>query len=622
MPKKKPKSLGAALPSIVRILRQFWPHLRQQQRLIATAALALLAETALRLLEPWPLKLMFDRVILPGFQVETLGIQGLAGVNPMLVLTVLAIALVLVSTLRGAFAYLSAVNMAVAATHVMTTIRSDLYSHIQQLSLSFHNQAKSGDLITRVTYDIERLREVTVVAALPLITNTLTLVGMVGVMFVLNWELALIAIAILPLFLLTTRQMSSKIQTVARRQRKREGAMAATAAEAIGAIQVVQALSLQGMLTKSFTKQNQKSLKESAEAQKLRAGQERLVEVLVAIVTALVLWRGVQLTLAGTVTPGDLLVFITYLKVAFKPMRQLAKYTGQIAKATASGERILDLMAIQPEVQDCRGAIAAPPFQGQIHCRNVTFAYQPEQGILRHLSFSVAAGQRVAIVGPSGSGKSTLVSLLLRLYDPIEGGVQIDGHDLREYTLASLRSQISIVLQDSVLFAASVRDNIAYGNPQATEAEIVAAAQLANAHDFISALPEGYDTPLGERGATLSGGQRQRIAIARAAVRHAAIVLLDEPTTGLDNENEHLVTEALHRLTQNRTNFWISHNLQATQSADQIFYLEQGQLLEQGNHDHLMSLNGRYAQLYRLQSPPVVESHALIPLAPLPPGRP
>ena len=611
MPKKPPKTLGAALPSLLKILRHFWPYLRQQQRLLWITGMALFAETGLRLLEPWPLKLMFDRVILPGFQVDSAGIHGLNNLSPVMVLTLLSVGLVLIATLRGACAYLSAVNMAIAATHVMTDIRRDLYSHIQRLSLSFHNEAKSGDLITRVTYDIERLREVTVVAAMPLLVNILTLVGMVVVMFFLNLELALIAIGVLPLFLLTTRHMSNKIQTVARRQRKREGAMAASAAEAIGAMQVVQALSLESMLEQSFAKQNKKSLKESAEAQRLRAGQERLVEVLVAIVTALVLWRGVQLTLQGAVTPGDLLVFITYLKVAFKPMRQLAKYTGQIAKATASGERIISLMDIEPDVRDLRGAQPAPPFRGAVCCQNITFAYRPDQGILRNLSFTVEPGQRVAIVGPSGSGKSTLVSLLLRLYDPIEGSVQIDGHDLRAYTLASLRSQISIVLQDSILFAASVRDNIAYGNPHATDADIMAAAQLANAHDFILNLPDGYDTLLGERGATLSGGQRQRIAIARAAVRNAAIVVLDEPTSGLDNASEQVVTEALHRLTRDRTTFWISHNLHSTRTADQILYIEQGQLLEQGSHTNLMAQNGHYARLYRLQT----QSPALEPVS-------
>ena len=591
------------MPGLQRIVQRFWPHIRKQFRLLVGAFFALLAETALRLLEPWPLKLMFDRVILPtGFNVHRHNIDVLAGFSPLLLLTGLAAALVIISVARGTAAYFSTVGMAVAATHVMTDIRGQLYGHIQALSLSFHTQAKSGDLITRVTYDIERLREVTVVAALPLVTHFLTLVGMVGVMFWVNWELAVIAIAVLPLFVITTAIMSKKIHRVARTQRKREGAMAASAAEAIGAIKVVQALSLQEFLGKAFAKNNRKSLKESAEAQRLRAGQERLVEILVAVVQALVLWRGVQLVLAGSATPGDLLVFITYLKVAFKPMRQLAKYTGQIAKAVASGERVIALLDTVPDVCDLQGAKPAPSFRGDVRCKNVTFAYDPAQGILRNLTFTAQPGEKVAIVGPSGGGKSTLISLLLRFYDPVEGGVHIDGHDLREYTLASLRQQISIVLQDSVLFAASVRDNIAYGALGASEAEIEAAARLANAHDFIQALPQGYDTILGERGATLSGGQRQRIAIARAAIRQAPIVILDEPTSGLDSASEALVSDALKRLTQSKTSFWISHNLSTVQHADKILYIEQGRILERGTHPQLMAQAGRYAEMYELQS--------------------
>ncbi|NEP19357.1 MAG: ABC transporter ATP-binding protein [Leptolyngbya sp. SIO4C1] len=601
---KKPKTLRAALPGIRRIVQRFWPLLRQHKRLLGSAFLALLAETGLRLLEPWPLKLMFDRVILPGFNVQSTGISSLAGLSPEMVLALFAMGLVAIATLRGAAAYLSTVSMAVAATHIMAAIRAQLYHHLQRLSIAFHTQAKSGDLITRVTYDIERLREVTVVAALPLLANCLTLVGMMGVMFVLNVELALIAMAVLPLFAITTQQMSKRIRKVARAQRKREGAMAATAAEVIGAIKVVQALSLQDQLAQRFAKNNRKSLQESAQTQRLRAGQERLVEILVAIATALVLWRGVQLTLQGVVTPGDLLVFITYLKVAFKPMRQLAKYTGQIAKATASGERIIELLDTVPDVGDRRGARPAPPFHGEIRCEQVTFAYGPSQTTLRDLNFEVQPGQLIGVVGPSGGGKSTLASLLLRFYDPIEGGVLIDGHDLREYTLESLRSQISIVLQDSVLFATTVRDNIAYGAPGVAEAEAEAAAKLANAHDFILQLPQGYDTCLGERGATLSGGQRQRIAIARAAVRRAPIVILDEPTAGLDNHSEATVTQALARLTQDCTTFWISHNLQTVRHADQIFYIENGSLRERGTHAQLMQHNQRYAHLYRLQANP------------------
>ncbi|MDY6940687.1 MAG: ABC transporter ATP-binding protein [Cyanobacteriota bacterium] len=594
----RPKNLKHALPGLGRILYKFAPHLRQQGWLMTGAFVALLAETGFRLLEPWPLKFIFDRILVTGFDRSEIEFFGWERFGVTGLLTLLAVAMVLVATARGFCAYLSTVGMAVAATRVMTDIRSQLYSHIQRLSLAFHSQAKSGDLMTRVTYDIERLREVTVVAALPLLTNLLTMVGMIGVMFWVNGELALIAIAIFPLFLITTATMSREINGVARKQRKREGAMAATAAEAIGAIKVVQALSLQGMLETAFARQNKQSLKEGAKAQKLRAGQERTVEVLVSVATALVLWRGVQLVRLGSVTPGDLLVFISYLKMAFKPMRQLAKYTGQIAKAIASGERILDLFDIVPEIRNARGAMEAPPFRGGVEFRRVSFGYEPDQKVLDGLNFTVEQGERIALVGASGGGKSTLASLLPRLYDPWEGQIFIDGIDLRAYKIESLRQQISIVLQDSVLFAATVRDNIAYGSLGASDREIMAAAKLANAHDFILELPEGYDTVLGERGATLSGGQRQRIAIARAAIRKAPIVILDEPTVGLDNNSEALVNEALERLTRDRTTFLITHDLEAARSADRIFYIEGGQIHESGTHEELLERGERYADLY------------------------
>jgi ATP-binding cassette, subfamily B, bacterial len=599
---KRKKNLKETLPGMGKIVRRFAPQIRKQGWLLAGSGFALFAETGFRLLEPWPLKYIFDNILLTGFHAKPIGIPVLDRLNSMELLTALAIALVAMAGLRGAAAYFSTVGMAIAASNVMTDIRSSVYAHIQRLSLAFHHKSKNGDLITRVTADIDRLREVTVMALLPLLTNVLTTVGMVAVMFWLNVELALIAIAVFPLFILSSTQMSKRIKKAARRSRKREGAMAAIASEALGAIKVVQALSLQDMLERSFAKDNRKSLQESAEAQKLRAGLERTVEILVAIVTSLVLWRGVQLVMQGVVTPGDLLVFVTYLKLAFKPMRQVAKYIGQIAKATASGERIIDLLEVVPEIRDLRGAIEAPPFRGRVEFRNVTFAYNPDKIILRNLNFEAQAGQRIALVGASGGGKSTLVSLLLRLYDPLEGQILIDGRDLREYKLDSLRRQISIVLQDSVLFATSVRDNIAYGCLGATDAEIEAAARLANAHDFILQLPEGYDTILGERGATLSGGQRQRIAIARAAIRKAPIVILDEPTVGLDNKSERTVTEALDRLTQNSTTFLIAHDLRTTQNADQIFYMEGGQICECGTHEELMRLGQRYAALYQLQN--------------------
>jgi ATP-binding cassette, subfamily B, bacterial len=591
-----------ALPSLQRILHQFAPQIRQHRLLIGSSFVALLVETGLRLLEPWPLKLIFDKLILTQFDTDILDIGFLQGRSPMFVLSAFALAIVAIAALRALAAYLGTVGMALAATHIITEIRSNLYSHLQRLSLSFHSKTRTGDLITRVTQDTDRLRDAIVQAMLPLITNILTLVGMLTVMLWMHWQLGLIAATVLPVFLFVANRVSKKISHFSQQNRQREGEMAATTAEALGAIKVVQALSLQKMLEKTFAHYNQKSLQDSARTQVLSAELERTVEVLVAIATAIILWQGVQLTLRQAITPGDLLVFVSYLKVAFKPMRQLAKYTGQIAKAGASGDRILDLLETTPDIRDLRGAMDAPPFRGTVEARNVSFAYHPEKQILRGLSFQVKSGQQVALVGSSGGGKSSLVSLLLRLYDPLEGQILIDGHDLREYKLDSLRRQISIVLQESVLFAASVRENIAYGCLGATDADVEAAARLANAHDFILGLPQGYDTVLGERGATLSGGQRQRIAIARAAIRKAPIVILDEPTTGLDQENEHIVTEALDRLTQGCTTFWISHNLKAVEHADLIVYIESGKVLEQGTHSELRRLGGRYAAMYALQT--------------------
>ncbi|HBL10557.1 MAG TPA: protein tyrosine phosphatase [Cyanobacteria bacterium UBA11162] len=601
MSTKRPKNLKTALPGLARIFQRFWPLIQKERFLLIVSFIGLLIEIAAQLLEPWPLKFIFDHIILPDASVSNLNSPILNGLNPMVLLTLLTLAIVAATGLRAVAAYFSLVGMSLAASRIVTELRANLYTHLQRLSLSFHNQAKTGDLITRVTYDTDRLREVTVTAALPLVVNTLTLIGMVGVMFWLNGELALIAIAVFPLFVFSSIQITKRIRGISRQHRQREGAMAATAAEAMGAIKVVQALSLEAMLETMFSTHNQKSLEEGVQAQQLSARLQRTVELLVAVATALVLWRGVQLVVQKTVTPGDLLVFITYLKTAFKPTRQLAKYLGQIAKAIASGERIIELLDTIPDIRDLRGAIEAPTFQGAIEFKNVTFAYE-DKTILNSINFEVKPGQRVALVGPSGGGKSTLVSLLLRFYDPLEGQILIDGHDLREYKLESLRRQISIVLQDSILFAASIRDNIAYGSLGATQEEIETAARLANAHDFIIDLPQGYDTILGEGGATLSGGQRQRIAIARAAIRQAAIVILDEPTVGLDNENERTVSEALERLTINSTTFLITHDLRTAQSADQIFYIEKGRILECGTHPELMSLNSRYATLYRLQS--------------------
>jgi ATP-binding cassette subfamily B protein len=585
--------------------------------LIAGSVLALFAEVALRALEPWPLKFVFDKVLGAKPTHASFIIPGLSSLSSTSLLAVAALALIVLIGLRVLADYANTLGFALVGNRVLTQVRAEVYRHLQGLSLSFHTKARSGDLVLRVMSDINMLKDVIVTAALPLLANVLILLGMVGLMFWLHWQLALMALVTLPLFWLSTVSLTRRIQQAAKNQRKRESAMAASAAETIGAIQTVQALCLEGLFADVFRRRNQEGQKEDVKGARLTAALGRVVGFLTAISTALVLWYGGLLVLREELMPGDLLVFLAYLRSAFRPVQEFAKYTGRLAKATAAGERVLDLLDRTPEVRDLPGAVTAPSFQGTVSFEGVTFAYETGRRVLDHIHFRAQPGQHVALAGPSGIGKSTILSLLLRLYDPLEGRVLIDGRDIREYTLTSLRSQISVVFQDSILFATSVRENIAYGAPPASAEDIEAAARLANAHEFILELPQGYDSLVGERGVTLSGGQRQRIAIARAAIRKAPILLLDEPATGLDEENQRTVLEALKRLAQGRTTFFITHDLPLAATADLILYLEHGRVLEHGSHTELMQANGRYATLYQLQA----ASHDHIPFASPPTGE-
>lgn len=609
---RRPQRLRESLPGLKRLVRRFWPLLRRERSLVALSLLALYAEIGLRLLEPWPLKLVLDHVLIPETAHTVSRIPLLDALDPATVLAASAVAVFAVAGLRALAAYANTVGFALVGNRVLTAVRNEVYSHVQRLSLSFHTRARSGDLIVRVTSDVGLLQDILVTALLPLLANGLTLVGMAAVMLGLNAPLALAALATGPLFWVFTTRRSRRIRETARRQRQQEGAMAATAAESIGAMTVIHALSLEGAFAQSFSGQSRKSLTTGVRAARLSAGLERTVDVLIAVATALVLWFGARLVLGGTLTPGDLVVFLAYLKSAFRPMRDLAKYTGRLAKAGAAAERVLELLDRTPDVRDLPGAVPAPPLRGAVRFDAVSFAYGPGRPALEQIDCHVEPGQQVALVGPSGSGKSTFAHLVLRLYDPTAGRVLIDGRDLREYTLASLRAQMSVVLQDSLLFAASVRDNIAYGALGASREAIEDAARLANAEPFIHMMPQGYDTIVGERGVTLSYGQRQRIAIARAAIRGAPILILDEPTTGLDKENEWTVIEALERLAATRTTFLITHDLRLAARADLILYLEAGRVRERGTHTALLGAGGRYAALYRLHGASPVHDAPLV----------
>ncbi len=599
-----PRKLRQSLPSLGRMLQRFAPYVRRHAGLVGFALLMLLLGVGIRLLEPWPLKLLFDGVFADRLGAgATPGVlANLATLDPVTLLTLCVVALFAILAARALTSYLSVIGFALVGNRVLTAVRSDLYRNLQRLSLGFHARARTGDLIVRVISDVGMLKDVAVTAALPLLGNLLILLGMVAVMFWMHWQLAAMAVLILPLFWLSTLRFGGRLRQVARKQRQREAALAATAAESVGAIKVVQALSLERMFERAFANQSDADLKAGVRAKRLAAGLERSADVLIALATTLVLWHGARLVLANELTPGDLLVFLFYLKAAFRPVRDLAKYTGRLAKASAAGERVLELLEATPEVQDAPDARPAPPFLGRVCFEGVSFGYEADHEVLRDISFDIDAGERVALVGVSGSGKSTIASLMLRLYDPAAGRITIDGSDLRDYTLQSLREQISVVLQEPLLFAASVQENIACGATGATDADVRAAVQLANADSFINALPDGFATILGERGVTLSAGQRQRLGIARAAVRKSAFLILDEPTAALDEGNQQAVSDALWRLARGRTTLLITHDLQQAARADRVLHLHDGRIIEQGTHGELMRARGRYAALYESQT--------------------
>ncbi len=614
-------TLRENLPGLWRICEYFWPHLKAHRALIAGSLAALFVEVGLRLLEPWPLKFVFDHVLGAGHRRAT----SLSLFVPLdsfgsgTLLAGAALAVVVVTGLRAGASYWQTIGFAQLGKRALTEVRNRLYRHAHYLSLSFHTRARTGDLVVRMMNDVTMLQDVAVTALFPLLAKVLVVGGIVVLMFWMQWQLALVAVAVFPLFWLRSITIGRRIREVARKQRRREGAMAATFAESMSAIKTVQALSLEDSLARVFTNQSEKSLKQDVRGQRLAAGLERTLDVLIAVATALVLWFGTRMVLRQELSAGELLVFLAYLKSAYRPVQDFAKYTSRLAKASAAGQRVIDLLQRVPDVRDLPGARRAPRFAGQVRFEQVSFAYERGQELLEDITFELQPGRQVVLTGPSGSGKTTLLGLLLRLYDPLRGQVMVDGRDVREFTLESLRAQISVVLQDTVLFASSVRDNIACAAPDASAHDIEAAARLAKAHEFIVALPQGYETIVGERGVTLSQGQRQRIAIARAAVRNAPILLMDEPTTGLDKRNEQGVLQALARLNGDQTRFLITHDLTQAANADLVLYLVEGRIVESGTHAELLRRDGPYAAAYVLQTarsathPPPVPGEVSVP---------
>jgi ATP-binding cassette, subfamily B, bacterial len=425
---------------------------------------------------------------------------------------------------------------------------------------------------------------------------------MAGVMFYINWRFTLIALSIAPALFAVVYYLTRRIKKASREVRKKESELVSIVQEVLTSVRVVKAFAREDFEVTRFESQSLENVETALEARSIKAKLSPIVDVMVAVGTCLVLAYGARLALGGQISAGVLIVFLLYLGKMYKPMRELSKSTDTVSKAIVGYERIEEVLEIEARVRDLPRARKAPRFKGKIEFDRVNFAYDGKTPVLKNVSFEIEPGQIAAIVGPSGTGKTTIISLVPRLYDPQSGTIKIDGEDVRRYKLKSVREQISFVLQETLLFHTTIWENIAYGRPDATRHQIIRAAKQANAHDFIEQLPEGYSTMVGERGVTLSGGQRQRIAIARAIIRDTPILVLDEPTTGLDSSSEQAVIEALARLMEGKTCIVVAHHLNTIRRADVIFVIKESELVEKGTHEELLAEGGLYAELYKIQT--------------------
>jgi ATP-binding cassette, subfamily B, bacterial len=564
-----------------RTLHVIRPHLPRHLLLCLVGMTGLLLDVAFRVLEPWPLKYAVDAVT------SALGADLPSDASPFglnIEQTVIAAALCLALIIAGRAGsnYLATVSFAKVGARIATELRTRVFDHIQALSLRYHSRASIGDTSQRLVGDVGRLQDVAVTAGLPLVGNVITLAVLLVVMVILDPFLSGIVIATGLAYLLLSRRSSPKIVRASRSTRKGEGSLVGAAAEALGAIRVVQSYGLEKTVAHEFAGGNEKAMKAGVKAKKLAAGLERATDVLVGIAQGAVLVVGSLQVLRGVMSPGDMVLFLTYLKIAMKPLRDMAKYTGRIARASASGERIADLMDEEIEIADPASPVPMRHVRGTVEFSSVASPDGHGRPLFENLDLRIPAGQHLGILGPSGGGKSTLVSYLLRLNEPQAGRIRIGGYDTRSVSLADLRRHVAILPQESVLFTESVRENIRFGRRDATASEIEEAARRAGAHDFIMGLPEGYDTVLGNRGDTLSGGQRQRIAIARAMIRRAPVVVLDEATTGLDPAAKAQVNESLRELARSRTTISITHDATTVAGLDRVLWLEDGRILEDG----------------------------------------
>ena len=565
---------------------RFLAYLRPYRVRMATAALLVMAVAAINLAMLWILRQVVDTVLVQ---------KDPAALNTA------------VAELGGLFICQGLLAMghsyltASIGQHIMADFRLRLFAHLQTLSLSFFARRRTGELMSRLMNDVGALQTTLTEAPIDAAKQIVTLVGGVAIVFIMNWRLCILILFLLPVIVLVARFFGRRLKTLSTGIQDETASTSTVLEEVVSGIRVVKSFVREEYELARFGKQIQRTLRIVLTRATILAVFVPTITFATFAAAAAVLWYGGTQVIRGMMSPGDLIAFVLYAGLLIGPFGTFARLFSQVKEAQGALQRVFEILDTQPEVADAPSARPLPSVRGLVAMQEVSFAYDPRMPVLSDITFTAQPGELVALVGPTGSGKTTLINLLHRFYDPMAGSISIDGADLRTVTMASLYRQIALVPQETHLFGGTIRDNIRYGRMTAGEDEIIAAARTANAHDFITGLPDGYDTKVGEKGVNLSGGQRQRIAIARAVLKDPRILILDEATSSLDNESELLVQEALDRLMQGRTTFVIAHRLSTIQKADRILVLDKGRIVEEGTHTALLEQKGLYYYLYTLR---------------------
>ncbi len=582
------------------VFRQVYPY----RKWLLLIFFAMLVQTLMDIATPWPLKIVIDNVIgnhaLPSW-LQWLNSSS-ADENKVKMAAIAALSLITITVIGALASYVYSYFTESVAQYVANDVRQEVYHHLQRLSLGYYDTHQVGKLLSTITTDVSTMQDFVSSTLLNIVVDAMTILGILALMFCINWSFALLAIAITPFLLVFVFRFKKAVKRSTREVRKDESEMLSVLQQGLESIRVINAFGTQETEENRLKKVSLETVHAALRTRRLKALVSPVVSVVVTLCLALVLWRGSSLVLTGAMTVGSLTVLITYLTKFFSPVKDLAKMTNAVAQATVSLERIQQILATDDVVPEKPNAIIPQKLNGEIIFENVSFGYNHSFTVLKNINLKINPGERIGICGQTGCGKSTIAGLISRFYDPSGGRILIDGIDIADYNLEALRKQVGFVLQDTFLFYGSVAENIAYGKPAATEEEIINAARLADAEEFILKMPQGYNTLVGERGVTLSGGQRQRIGIARAIIRNSPILILDEPTSALDSESEKIVIDALEKLMEGKTVITIAHRLSTIRNSSRIIVIKDGVIEEAGTHEELMTYGKFYTQLYQART--------------------